>query len=68
MKNFIRISTDKQNSKDEWINIHYIIRVFQDIEEKDSEWSTAIVIKEIGWVYSDEPVEQIVKKIKEAQQ
>ena len=53
---------------EEWININYIIRVFQDIEIKDTKWSTAIVIKEIGWIYSDEPVEQIVKKIKEAQQ
>ena len=61
MKNF-------KHSMEEWININYIIRVFQDIEIKDTKWSTAIVIKEIGWIYSDEPVEQIVKKIKEAQQ
>tara|TARA_R100001594_G_C3918868_1_gene235201 strand:+ start:235 stop:441 length:207 start_codon:yes stop_codon:yes gene_type:complete len=68
MKNFIRISTDKNNSIHEWININYIIRVFHDIEEKDSEWSTAIVVDKIGLIYSNEPVEQIVKKIKEAQQ
>ena len=68
MKNFIRISTDKKDSMEEWININYIIRVFQDIEIKDTKWSTAIVIDEIGWIYSDEPVEQILKKIKEAQQ
>ncbi len=65
MKNFICISTDKENSENEWININYIIRVFFDKEQKNSNWSTAILVDQIGLVHSDESVEQIVKKIKE---